>query len=90
MESTGERFIPDQAQILDGVFGWLDFPLKHLDQRLNHRPEASPLAAAFYYLGRKLYAQKFIFHLPTGLSHQFLYLYISRFYAMEVQPPIII
>ncbi len=39
--------------LLNGVSGWLTFPLKYLDRRLNRKPEAARLAAAFYYLGRK-------------------------------------
>jgi SAM-dependent methyltransferase len=38
---------------LNGLSGWLTFFLKHLDRRLNRKPEAAHLAAAFYYLGRK-------------------------------------
>ena len=38
---------------LNGVSGWLTFPVKHLDRWLNRKPEAAHLAAAFYYLGRK-------------------------------------
>jgi SAM-dependent methyltransferase len=38
---------------LNGVSGWLTFPLKYLDRWLNRKPEAAHLAAAFYYLGRK-------------------------------------
>ena len=39
--------------LLNGVSGWLTFPLKYLDRRLNRKPKAAHLAAAFYYLGRK-------------------------------------
>jgi SAM-dependent methyltransferase/uncharacterized protein YbaR (Trm112 family) len=39
--------------ILNGLSGWLTFPLKYLDLWLNKKPEAAHLAAAFYYLGRK-------------------------------------
>jgi SAM-dependent methyltransferase len=39
--------------LLNGISGWLSFPLKYLDRRLNRKPEAAHLAAAFYYLGRK-------------------------------------
>ena len=38
---------------INGISGWLTFPLKHIDRRLNRSPEAANLAAAFYYLGRK-------------------------------------
>jgi SAM-dependent methyltransferase len=38
---------------LNGISGWLTFPIKHLDRWLNRKPEAAHLAAAFYYLGRK-------------------------------------
>ncbi len=38
---------------LNGISGWLTFPLKYLDRWLNRKPEAATLAAAFYYLGRK-------------------------------------
>ncbi len=38
---------------LNGLSGWLTFPLKYLDLRLNRKPEAASMAAAFYYLGRK-------------------------------------
>ncbi len=38
---------------LNGLSGWLTFPLKYLDLRLNRKPEAAHMAAAFYYLGRK-------------------------------------
>ncbi len=38
---------------LNGISGWLTFPLKYLDRRLNRKREAANLAAAFYYLGRK-------------------------------------
>ncbi len=40
-------------ELISGISGWLTFPLKHLDRRLNRKPEAAHLAAAFYYLGRK-------------------------------------
>jgi SAM-dependent methyltransferase len=39
--------------VLNGISGWLTFPFKYLDIWLNRKPEASHLAAAFYYLGRK-------------------------------------
>jgi SAM-dependent methyltransferase len=39
--------------LLNGITGWLTFPFKYVDLLLNRRPEASHLAAAFYYLGRK-------------------------------------
>jgi SAM-dependent methyltransferase len=39
--------------VLNGLSGWLTFPTKYLDIWLNRKPEASHLAAAFYYLGRK-------------------------------------
>jgi SAM-dependent methyltransferase len=39
--------------LLNGVSGWLVFPLKYLDRFLNRKPEAEHLAAAFYYVGRK-------------------------------------
>jgi len=39
--------------LLNGISGWLTFPLKYLDVLLNRRPEAVHLAAAFYYLGRR-------------------------------------
>lgn len=39
--------------ILNGITGWLTFPLKYLDLGLNRKPAAAHLAAAFYYLGRK-------------------------------------
>jgi len=39
--------------LLNGISGWLSFPLKYFDRWLNRKPEAAHLAAAFYYLGRK-------------------------------------
>lgn len=39
--------------LLNGISGWATFPLKYIDRRLNRKPEAAHLAAAFYYLGRK-------------------------------------
>ena len=39
--------------VLNGLSGWMTFPLKYLDLILNRKPEAAHLAAAFYYLGRK-------------------------------------
>jgi SAM-dependent methyltransferase len=39
--------------LLNGVSGWLTFPIKYLDVRLNRKPDSAMLAAAFYYLGRK-------------------------------------
>jgi hypothetical protein len=39
--------------VLNGISGWLTFPLKYMDVWLNRKPEAANLAAAFYYLGRK-------------------------------------
>jgi len=39
--------------VLNGLSGWLTFPLKYIDVLLNQKPEAAGLAAAFYYLGRK-------------------------------------
>ncbi len=39
--------------LLNGISGWLTFPVKYLDRRLNRKPEAFHLAAAFYYLGKK-------------------------------------
>ena len=47
----GNREIP--GAMLNGISGWLTFPFKYLDRRLNRKPEASNLAAAFYYVGRK-------------------------------------
>ncbi len=38
---------------LNGISGWLTFPLKYIDILLNRRSEAANLAAAFYYLGQK-------------------------------------
>jgi SAM-dependent methyltransferase len=38
---------------LNGISGWLTFPIKYLDRWLNRKNGASHLAAAFYYLGRK-------------------------------------
>lgn len=40
-------------QVLNGISGWLTFPLKYLDVWLNRKARAADLAAAFYYLGRK-------------------------------------
>ncbi len=48
---AGNRKIVRTA--LNGISGWLSFPLKYLDALLNRKPEAAHLAAAFYYLGRK-------------------------------------
>jgi len=39
--------------VLNGLSGWLTFPVKYLDRWLNRKPEAVHLAAALYYLGRK-------------------------------------
>jgi len=39
--------------VLNGISGWLTFPLKYLDRLLNRKSEAAHLAAAFYFLGRK-------------------------------------
>jgi uncharacterized protein YbaR (Trm112 family) len=47
----GQR--PFLKPLISGVSGWLTFPFKHLDRRLNRAPEAANLAAAFYFLGRK-------------------------------------
>jgi len=47
----GER--PFLRLALNGISGWLTFPLKYLDRWLNRKKEAANLAAAFYYLGRK-------------------------------------
>ena len=44
---------PAARTLLNGLSGWLTFPLKYLDRILNRKPEAAHLAAAFYYLGRK-------------------------------------
>jgi len=44
---------PFLKPLISGISGWLTFPFKHLDRRLNRSPEAANLAAAFYYLGRK-------------------------------------
>jgi SAM-dependent methyltransferase/uncharacterized protein YbaR (Trm112 family) len=44
---------PILKPLISGISGWLTFPFKHLDRRLNRTPEAANLAAAFYYLGRK-------------------------------------
>ena len=38
---------------INGISGWLTFPFKYLDRRLNRKPEAANMAAALYYLGRK-------------------------------------
>lgn len=47
----GDR--PFVKPALNGISGWLTFPLKYLDRWLNRKREAANLAAAFYYLGRK-------------------------------------
>ncbi len=47
----GNSRIP--RMLVNGVSGWMTFPFKYLDRWLNRKPEASHLAAAFYYLGRK-------------------------------------
>jgi SAM-dependent methyltransferase len=39
--------------VLNGISGWLTFPIKYLDLWLNRKPEAVNMSAAFYYLGRK-------------------------------------
>jgi SAM-dependent methyltransferase/uncharacterized protein YbaR (Trm112 family) len=39
--------------LLNGISGWLTFPLKYLDRWINRKPDAAHLAAAFYFLGRK-------------------------------------
>jgi SAM-dependent methyltransferase len=39
--------------VLNGISGWLTFPIKYLDLWLNRKPEAANMSAAFYYLGRK-------------------------------------
>jgi SAM-dependent methyltransferase len=44
---------PAVRMLLNGLSGWLMFPLKYLDLWLNRKPEAAHLAAAFYYIGRK-------------------------------------
>jgi SAM-dependent methyltransferase len=44
---------PAIRTLVNGISGWLTFPLKYLDVVLNRRPGAEILAAAFYYLGRK-------------------------------------
>jgi len=44
---------PPVRMLLNGVTGWLTFPLKYLDLLLNRRAESAHLAAAFYYVGRK-------------------------------------
>ena len=40
-------------QVMNGISGWLTFPLKYLDIWLNNKPEAHWLAAAFFYVGKK-------------------------------------
>ncbi len=47
----GDR--PFMRPALNGISGWLTFPVKYLDRWLNRKREAANLAAAFYYLGRK-------------------------------------
>ena len=47
----GEK--PFVRPALNGISGWLTFPLKYLDRWLNRKGEAANLASAFYYLGRK-------------------------------------
>jgi LSD1 subclass zinc finger protein len=44
---------PFLRPVLNGISGWLTFPIKYLDLWLNRKPEAAHMAAAFYYLGRK-------------------------------------
>jgi SAM-dependent methyltransferase/uncharacterized protein YbaR (Trm112 family) len=38
---------------LNGISGWITFPLKYLDHWLNRKPDAANLAAAFFFLGRR-------------------------------------
>ncbi len=44
---------PAARLLLNGLSGWLTFPIKYLDILLNRKPDAAIMAAAFYYLGRK-------------------------------------